>query len=214
MGNKENYKYEGIGLLRAEKFKGKKKFDLYRTQYHIESLADLELLEDLVFREILQIRYKQKIEDLEEENVKASPKGLDSKQKGQIAPKSLTYALDTNLERILTLRDKLGMYEDKKQNDPFTYIEILKKKFLLWKKEVGQASRSFPCPHCQRMIILNIKTDIYDAHKHSFFKDKVLANQALWDLYKKNKINKQDVADVLGVHTDYVDWLKKKIYKE
>lgn len=214
MGNSEVYKFDGTGLLRAEKFKGKKKFDLYKQQYHIESLADLSLLEDLVFREMLQIRYKQKLEDLEENKEKASPKGLDKKKSSEIAPKSLTYALDTNLERILTLRDKLGMYEDKKANDPFTYITTLKKKFELWKKEVGQASRSFPCPYCQKMIILNIRTDIYDAHKHPWFKDKVLHNQALWDLYKKGKINKQDMADVLNVHTDYVDWLKINIVKE
>jgi len=214
MPNKESYKFQGIGLNRIEKNKGKKKFEQYQHQYHITSLADLELLEDLVFREMLQIRYKQKIEDLEDDIKKASPKGTTNQNKGQIAPKSLTYALDTNLERILTLRDKLGMYEDKKQNDPFTYIQILKKKFELWKKEVGQASRSFPCPFCEKMIILNIRTDIYDAKKHPFFRDKTLYNQKLWEVYKKGKITKQEIADILNVHTDYVDWLKKKIVKE
>ena len=58
MSSKESYKFQGIGLTRVEKNKGKKRFEQYKAQYHIESLADLELLEDLVYREILQIRYK------------------------------------------------------------------------------------------------------------------------------------------------------------
>lgn len=214
MSSKESYKFQGIGLNRIEKNKGKKEFEQYKQQYHIESLADLALLEELVFREMLQIRYKEKMVSLENPIKKADPKGTTDAQKGQIAPKTLTHALDTNLEQILILRDKLGMYEDKKTNDPFTYISILKKKFELWKKEIGQASRSFPCPFCQKMIILNIRTDIYDAHKHPWFKDKVLYNKNLWEVYKKGKINKQEIADILNVHTDYVDWLKKKIVKE
>lgn len=209
----EKYSFQGTGLDRKEKNWANKQFDKYRKLYYIESVADLQLLEELVYREAIQERYKKKIEELAKERQEASPKGTNKKKYIEVIPKSLRESLDENLAQILLLREKLGMYEEKKDRDAFTYIQILKKKFKLWKEE-NQATRTFPCPFCQKMIMLNIRTDIYDVHKHPWFKDKTLANKALWELYKNKIINKQQIADVLNVTTDYIDWLKKKIYKE
>lgn len=207
----EGYKFQGTGLVRAEKFWAGKQFENYKDKYHIESLADLQLLEELVFREALQQRYKKKIETIETEYKKVKAKG--SKTKSEVAPKTLTYALDKNLEQILILREKLGLFNEKKEKDSFTYIKILKKKFEKW-MEKHKASRTFPCLHCGKIIMLRIRTDIYDAQKHAFFQGRFLANKNLWDLYKKGKITEQDVADVLGTPLDYVRWLKKKIFRE
>ena len=64
------------------------------------------------------------------------------------------------------------------------------------------------------MILLKIRTEAWEALKHPFFKDKILANKQLWLLYKKGKITKKDVSLVLGTSEDYVDWLEEKIYKK
>jgi len=206
-----SYEFEGIGLNRGEKFKGKKRFEQYKEKYHIESLADLTLLSELVFREMLQERYKKKIEKIETDYKKARAKGSDKKT--DVAPKSLTYALDQNLQQILTLREKLGLFEDKNVDDAFNHIQILKRKFQKWLDE-NSASRTFPCPHCSKLIMLRIKSDVYEAQKHTFFKDRFLANEALWKLYKEGKLTKKEVADVLGTPIDYITWLEKKIFPE
>jgi DNA-binding XRE family transcriptional regulator len=41
----------------------------------------------------------------------------------------------------------------------------------------------------------------------------VLKNDELHGLYKLGKITKEEVAKVLGVSADYIDWLDEKIYK-
>ena len=141
--NIENYEFDGAGLSRGEKYKGKKRFEQYKNKYHFESLADLTILNELVFRESLQQRYKEKIEKIETLYLEAEAKG--TKQKTEVAPKSLTYALDQNLQQILTLREKLGLFDKTDEENSFSYIQALKKKFQIWKNE-NQASRSLICP--------------------------------------------------------------------
>lgn len=201
----EEYKFRGIGLSSYEKRGAKKQFEEYKSHYHIDSLSDLQVLEELVFREAIQERYKKQVEKL--------ANYAKSQGKEQIAPKSLTYALDQNLERILELREKLGFFEDKKAKDPYKYIQILKKKFKKYLEE-NQGSRELICPHCSKMIMLKIKTDKWEEQKHPLFKDRILANKHLWTLYKKEgKITKEDIAKILGVSIDYIGWLERKIFK-
>ena len=61
--------------------------------------------------------------------------------------------------------------------------------------------------------MLKIRTEAWEALKHPFFQDKLLANRPLWKLYKDKKITKEDVANVLGCSAQYIDWLEKKIYQ-
>jgi len=100
--------------------------------------------------------------------------------------------------------------EEKKSDDPFNYIQKLKLKFKKWKEE-NQASRTAICPHCSKLILFNIRIDAWEAKKHPFFKDRLLANEHLWQLYKEGKITKDDIANILGCSSDYVIWLDKKI---
>jgi DNA-directed RNA polymerase subunit RPC12/RpoP len=82
-----------------------------------------------------------------------------------------------------------------------------------WREE-NQGSRSLQCPHCGKMVLLKIRTDIWESLKHPFFKDKILANTHLMEMYRIGKISKHDVAKVLGTSVDYVAWLVKKIYQK
>jgi hypothetical protein len=52
----------------------------------------------------------------------------------------------------------------------------------------------------------------WEAQKHPFFKDRILANPHLMHMFKEGKITKHDVAKVLMTSLDYVDWLIKKVY--
>jgi len=201
------YKFQGTGLTAKEHRQAKKLFEEYRNQYHIDTLSDLQLLGEVVFRETLQIRYKQQAEKCAKDAKETNDK------KPHIVPKYIREALDENLEQILILKDKLGLFSESKEETPFQYIQTLKKKFKKWMED-NQGSRSFACPHCSKMVMLKIKMDAWDALKHPFFKDRILANEHLWKLYKEGKITKKDIAQTLGCAVDYVDSLEERIYNK
>jgi len=205
-GKELDYKFDGIGLTTKEIRQAKKLFEDYKKQYHIDTLSDLQLLGEIVFRETLQIRYKEQAEKSLEQNKKSND------NKPHIIPKNIREALDENLEQILILKEKLGLFSENKADDPFQYIQILKNKFKKWKDE-NQGSRTLICPWCSKMIMLKIKMDAWDALKHPYFKDRILANEHLWKLYKEGKITKGDIAKILGCAIDYIDSLEERIYK-
>jgi len=203
--NKKNESFDSTGLNAEETKSGKKLFDNYKENYHISQLSDLQLLSELIYKEILQIRYKKRIEEIDKVNEKAGGKKQSSAH--------IVTDMNENLEQILILKEKLGLFETKKDNDGYLALARLKEKFKKWLDE-NQASRTIRCPHCSQMVLLKIKTDCYDAQKHPFFKDSILANKPLWKLYKTGKLTKEEVAEILGVAPDYIEWIEKKIYSK
>ena len=204
MGNSNNsreHKFLGTGLNAKEKHWAEKRFEQYKQFHHVESLSDLYLLEELVYRETIQERTKQEIENL-------SKSGTEEKKKS--IPHYMQDTLDSNLDKIMEIKTKLGLFDEKKDDDsPYKYIQELKKKFNVWLDE-NQGSRTLICPWCSKVIMLKIKTDIWEAQRHNFFKDRILCNEHLVLLYKENKITKEDVAKILGVSDNYVTWLIEK----
>ncbi len=197
----KEHKFVGTGLTAKEKHWAEKRFEEYKECHHVESKSDLYLLEELVYRETIQERTKQEIEDL-------SKSGSEEKKKS--IPHYLQETLDTNLDKIIEIKTKLGLFDEKKTEDsPYKYIQDLKKKFNIWLSE-NQGSRTLICPNCSKMILLKIKTDIWESQKHPFFKDRILTNEHLVLLYKEKKITQEDVAKILGVSDNYVSWLIEK----
>lgn len=198
------YEFEGVGLTADELKPAKKSFNDYRKRYHIDSLSDLHLLEELVYKETLLQRTKEQIS-----------KATENKRlkDANYVPTHLHQVEDDMINTIVMLKERLGLFKAQDNQDPFQYIQTLKKKFNKWMEE-NQGSRTFPCPHCLQMIMLKIRTDIWEAQKHPFFKDKILSNEKLWKLYKDGKITKLEVAEVLGTSEAYVDWLERKIYSK
>jgi len=205
----QNYKFKGDGLTPEQKKYGKKLFHEYQETYNIETASDLPLLEELIYREIRQKDIKEQISEFKTDN-----KNIQNKN---TVPNKFINALDENLEQILLLKEKLGLFKNEESKGIYEHIKVLEKKFKIW-REANQASRQLICPHCSEMILLTIRTEAYEAFQHPMFADKVLANEHLWEMYKEGKITKLDVAKVLQgkaiESTDYVDWLEKKIYKE
>lgn len=200
----EEYKFQGQGLSGYEKVKAKKAFDEYCARYHIEAYSDYQMLEELIYREVLQGRLRDKADAIEAKNEK--------EKKEEKVPRNLVETMNENFNQIMSIKEKLGMFENKQGKDGFDYIQKLKEKFKKWCEE-NQGSRSLVCPHCSKMILLKIRTEAWEAQKHPFFKDKLLANRKLWQLYKEGKITKQDIAEILGCSDRYVDWLEKKIFQ-
>jgi len=221
--NKDNeleskeYKFQGTGLTALEKRWAKRRFKDYRTHYHIDSLSDLQLLEELVHREVYQEKYHKKIGKLSKDTKSNKIKEETKKEtKSEIVPTYIIRSLNENLNQILILKEKLGLFAEKKADDPFQYIQTLIAKHKKWMTE-NQGSRTLSCPHCKQMIMLKIRTDFWEALKHPFFKDKILTNEHLWKCYKEGKISKLDITKVLlgkeVENTKYIDWLEEKIYR-
>ena len=122
-----NYRFQGIGLSKNERKSAKRRFEKYLKAYPgIDNLSDFQLLEELVYRENLQENAKKKIEFLTKNK---------SVQDAQIIPKYLTDFIDKNEECMLVLRDKLGLFAEKKIDDAYEQHEILEKKFDIYREE-------------------------------------------------------------------------------
>ncbi len=199
------YQFQGIGLSTTEKKVAKKRFDKYLKNYPgIDNLSDFQLLENLIFREILQEKFKTKIGYL------TKNKAVED---AQIIPVQIIKSLDENEEQILILKDKLGLFKEKNIDDPYKEKEILEKKFEIYRKEHPEEFKT-TCPFCSEIFFLNIRTDKFKESKLKLYKNKVLCNFSLWQCYKENKLTKTDMASILNVSEDYIDWLKEKIYNK
>ena len=198
--SKSEYKFAGTGLGVKERNAAEKKFEDYKKNYHIDKLSDLELLSEKVFREALQERTKSKIGLL-----------LKNKKVNSVnaVPRALLKVLDDNLEQILKIDDKLGLFAQKNDNDPIKYINKLKRKMHNWC--IANPDRYKTCPWCSKSIELIVKPEHYNIIKHPFYKDNAVYNEHSFKLLKEGKITKLDVAKILlGAKTqsvDYVDWV-------
>ena len=197
------YEYKGIGLNRTEAKHGKEKFDEYCTVYHITAYSDLQILEELIYRELLQDKMK-------ENNAEKKAEEEANSKKDYNIPTYLIEGMNDNLEQILILKEKLSLLNNHEGDDGFKYIQQLEEKFKKWCQE--NQDRSFACPHCSKMILLYMNQDYWETMKHPFFESKVLANKKLWELYKQNKITLKEISTVLGCSEKYIAWLEKKIY--
>lgn len=183
-----------------EKKKAKKLLKKYFNTYSIESISERNTLKQLVFLEVFNIRLQNELNTYHQNQQPAHPKTVES--------------LHNNLNQISSLKDKLGVSKDKQkqtQAEGYSILETLFRKHKIWREE-NQGSRTLTCPYCSKMVLLRIRMKDWEAQKHPFFKDKILANTHLMELLKEGKITKRDVASVLGTSVDYIDWLIEKIY--
>ena len=169
----------------------------YLGDFSIETIADKNTLKQMIYFEVIQFRLQTKLNE--------------TYKRDQVVPASSLRTLHENSKTIKELKDSLGLNKTKGEQatDVYQKIQLMKKQFKVWMGE-NQASRQLVCPNCKQMVMLKIRTDVWDAQKHPFFKDRILGNVALVKLYLNNTITKQQVASVLEVSPDYVDWLITK----
>lgn len=169
----------------------------YLNEYNIETVSDKNLLYYLIYLEVLHTAKLQKTAN----QFTASNDDL---------PYGLLDSIHKNINQIIEIKEKLGLTrKEEVSNDAFKSLELLKKKFKIW-AENNQASRTLICPHCSKMILLKIRTTAWEAQKHPFFKDRLLGNESLIRLYKEGRLNKEEIASILGTSADYADWLINK----
>lgn len=181
-----------------EKVIAKNLLKKYLDDFTPESTSDINILRSIIFLEVLNQRLQSELNKKYDNN--------------QDVPLKMIEIMHKNLDEVLTLKKSLEITRDSKKIDSSTVdkkIGMIRNQFKLW-LENNQASRQRTCPHCGQMILLRMRMEHYDSQKHPFFKDRVLGNPHLIEMYQKEKITKEDVAKILEVSPDYVDWLLKK----
>ena len=209
------YTFQGSGLAGKEKNWAKKRFEEYRANYSIGDYSDLQLLEEVIFKEALIERYKQKIEGLTKQVTKKKKDSETAENIGKdVIPKHLINSISELTDQIMNIKDKLGLID--RDVDEKRIEKQKEKKFELW-LEQNQACRETKCEHCGKMLLLTIRVDKYDARKFPFFMDKYLFNKESWRCYWLGKITKLELTRILvgreATLTDYIDWVEDKLEK-
>jgi len=169
----------------------------YLEDFAAETISDENLLKQIIYFEITHWRLQEKANQFKDKNM--------------VVPINLIRTLIDTSNQIILLKQSLGITsQQKEQSDSYKAIQLLMKKFKVWRDE-NVGSRQMICPHCGEMVLLKIRTDKYDVGKHPFFKDKILYNEHLFKCYKEGKITKTDVARILEVSEDYIDWILSKV---
>lgn len=180
-----------------EKKAGKVLFRKYLFDFIPESISDLNTLKDIVFLEVINVRFQSEFNKIKKVDA-TSLKLLDM--------------LHRNQERILLLKKSLYITRDtrKKENAVgYSQVDMMRKQFEVW-CENNQASRTKICPGCGQMILLRIKPDMWEIQKHPFFKDRILGNKKMIELYFEGKLTEDDIKEILDCGDGYLQWLIRK----
>lgn len=192
------------GLSDSEKKWAKARFEDYKKDYSIINLSDLVLLENLIFIETLQEQYKRKIQQLTEA-AKNIPNGL-------IIPDNILKALREFQEQEIELREKLGLFEDKKKDDFLSIWTSLKKKINIHANE-NRGAFQFKCPTCGNLALLVKKVSDFETCDFKMFKGTWLYNEHMFKLYDEGKLTFEDIGKFFGLQSiDYIKKIYEKIY--
>jgi len=207
--SKPNEEFVGSGLTPEEQSRGKKIFAEYRKSYpQLNKPSNLQLLEELVWLECLQERYKKQV------GIVTSPSTTpDGKVKIEPVPGHLQDSISENLTQIIELKTKLSLFEDKQILDAFRVLDEMIKKAAEHRK-LFPLQYKVTCPHCTKIFFLKRKTEGHDTFISPFYADdKILKNDELHACWKEGILPKVRYAKALGVSPDYIAWLDEKIYK-
>jgi len=189
---------ESYFIDKTEKKVGLELLKKYLADYVIETVSDRSSLAQLIFLEVLNQRLQRALNEAQQDS-------------NGLIPNDLVELIHKNIKEITTLKSTLGIAKGKKEDsrDGFSYIQLMQKKYKVWQQE-NQGTRSVWCPQCGKAVMWKIRMEAWEAQKHPFFKDRILGNEKLIELYKNNKITKDDLAAIFEVSPFYVDWLIEK----
>ncbi len=172
--------------------------DKYLEDFALETISDINLLKQLIYLEVFQkLRLQKTAENFQKENNAVPLQILDSIHK--------------NLDKIIELKNCLKLTKESSadQNEGYKALELLKKKAAIWRKE--NPARHKACPHCGKMVLFIMRPEVWDVIKHPFFKDRILGNKRLIQVYKEQRpLTEEDLKEIFEVSSDYLPWLCKK----
>ena len=201
--------FVGSGLNPEEIKYGQARHAEYKRTYpQLNKLSNLQLLEELVWLECLQERFKNQVGVV----TAPRPDPKTGEIKMESVPKHLQESISNNLAQMMDLKTKLGLFEDQQSLDAFKDLEDLKKKAAEYRQQ-HPLSFKCTCPYCAKIFFLKRKTENYEEFKSPFYaEDKVLKNNELHACWKEGILPIERYAKALGVSSDYILWLDENIY--
>lgn len=182
-----------------EKEYANKLIEMYLAESSIESNSDKDTLKQLIDLEILV------------ERIKSFLKTEFSKTNPAIPTHMLQELRDTNAQIIL-MKEKLGLSQHEKSEDSgLTLFENLKKKAQEYYK-THAGCNLIRCPECSKLFMVMMRTKDLDAKKATLFRNTILYNVKLFDLYHQKRISAEEIAEILGVSVLDIDFLYINIY--
>jgi len=170
----------------------------YLAESSITSFSDKQLLSQLIDIEVLMARIKK---ELKKEYEKANA----------TIPLHMSEELRNLTEQAYTLKERLGLTKDKEEQNTVEEWEKLKAKALAYYKENAGCNVA-RCPYCQNMFMILKDMKGHTTAKLPIFKKTLLYNKQLFEMFENNRITKEELANVLGCGSDYIDYIFSTIY--
>jgi len=179
-------------------------FNKYTIEYQIETSADKSTLFDLIYQEIMALRFKKFLSKVETETKNSS------------IYKDTIESLQKTVEMISKLKVLLGMTKkdfSKENSNLVKTNEELKRRFHAWiNSPENRANYTLKCI-CGKILLIRRRLDKEkdDVLEHPFFiKGGILFNKHLWQMLYDKKITDEDAMKVLNLQSpDYLEWIKK-----
>jgi len=182
-------------VVDSDKEIAKQLFNDYCDNYEFDSFSDLNTLCDLVYEETLKVGLQKQINQ------------VLSDDKNAYVPDKTIKSLHDIEQRVLDLKEKLGIgRKDKKESD-LTALEQLQKRFSKY-VHYNRHSYSFVCPDCGQPTLIRRKCDKkhFDVIKHPFFAGRFYYNRNGMELVKQGIISKDVYAFIMQTSVQFVDW--------
>ena len=182
----------------TDKETAKKLFDDYLSNYEFESFSDINTLADLVFEEVLKYNIQKQID-----------KSTSDKNTNFISEKTIKSLHDVE-ERVLKLKESLGIDKQDAKDDDLTALQKQEKRFDKY-INFNRNEFDFVCPECKVPTLIRRRCDKknFDILRHPFFSGRFYYNSRGMSLVKNDIWTREEYAWVFQTHPDYVDWCIK-----
>jgi len=195
--NIDELDFTGLFTEKKDLKRAKSLVSKYLEQKDFNNIAEQQNLKNVVWLEI-EIEKNQEI-------INKLHNDFD-----KVVPEEQLKSIIPLMKQLGDLKKELGFYQkEQEESDGYKIIQRMIDRAKIWRGK-NQGTRHLVCPHCQKMVMLKIRTDKYETQKHPFFEDRVLTNVALMKRYCEGLLSKEDVAEILEVSPDYINWLIEK----
>lgn len=185
---------------KKEQDRAEKLFDDYLQNYEFKTFSDVNTLSDLIYEEILKSRVQDTINNISADK---SNKYVSDKQ---------ISSLHSIEDRIITLKERLGIIGTKEQDD-LSALEMLKKRFEVF---IPLNRNEFTCylpSRCKKCgtedvhpILMRRRVKDFDVLKHPFLSGRFLWNTPIMQDVESGELTKEKAAEYLATSTYYIDW--------
>lgn len=161
------------------------RFREYLKNNELESIGEIDTLRSLIFCEVFEIRIQKELNKM----------GADNKVPFEKVTKQLT---DIQNQKM-TLKVKLGIDRDAKEDSDLTKLQMLEKRYeqyILEHRNEYSLAYVFTCKKCKtkdvEMVLVRRRVKDFTALRHPWFAGRYLFNYEILKDVKSKKISKHD----------------------